>query len=63
MMMGRAVRQSFPNADPEKRPRIAVTLSLKQFRSQKWWERQQEVYAEMLEDLSAVFFIQHKSGG
>ena len=33
-------------------PRIAVRLSLKQFRSQKWWERQNEVYTQLLEDLS-----------
>ena len=36
-------------------PRIAVKLSLRQFRSQKWWERQQAAYTEMLEDLSVVF--------
>ena len=36
-------------------PRIAVRLSLKQFRSQKWWESQNEVYTQLLEDLSMIY--------
>jgi hypothetical protein len=36
-------------------PWLAVRWSLKQFRSQKWWERQQEVYTQLLEDLSVIY--------
>lgn len=35
-------------------PWIAVKLSLKQFRSQKRWERQQEAYMTILESLAVV---------
>ena len=35
-------------------PWIAVKLSLKQFRSQKRWERQQEAYMKILESLAVV---------
>ena len=36
-------------------PKLAVKRSLEQFRSQKWWERQQEVYTQLLEDLSIIY--------
>jgi hypothetical protein len=35
-------------------PWLAVRLSLRQFRSQKWWERQQEAYTTLLESLSVI---------
>ncbi len=35
-------------------PWLAVRSSLKQFRSQKWWERQGEVYGQVLENLAVV---------
>ena len=35
-------------------PKLAVRRSLEQFRSQKWWERQHEMYTNILEDLSAI---------
>ena len=37
-------------------PFIAVQLSLRQFRSQKWWERQEQVYTEALTYLSFIRF-------
>jgi hypothetical protein len=35
-------------------PWIAVQLSLRQFISQKWWERKAETYTEILEILTAI---------
>jgi hypothetical protein len=37
-------------------PRLAVQLSLRQFRTQKWWERQQEAYTTLLESLSVILY-------
>lgn len=35
-------------------PWLAVRWSLKRFRTEKWWERQQETYRVLLENLSVV---------
>jgi hypothetical protein len=37
-------------------PFVAVWLSLKQFRSQKWWERQEQTYTVLLASLSFIQF-------
>jgi hypothetical protein len=34
--------------------KLAVSSSLKQFRSQKWWERQGDVYNRLLENLAVI---------
>ena len=35
---------------------ITVKKSLRQFRSQKWWEKKAETYSAISEDLSRLFF-------
>jgi hypothetical protein len=37
-------------------PLIAIQLSLKQFRSQKWWEKQEQAYSQLLSSLSLMRF-------
>ena len=35
-------------------PKLAIHYSLRQFRSQKWWEKQEEAYRILLESLSII---------
>ena len=34
--------------------KLAISSSIKQFRSQKWWERQGDVYNRLLENLAII---------
>ena len=36
---------------------IAVRISLKKFSSQRWWERQEEAYAKIIEALSEIRYL------
>jgi hypothetical protein len=36
-------------------PKLAVKRALEQFRSEKWWERKEQIYTTLLEQLSLIF--------
>ena len=38
-------------------PWLAVKLSLKQFRSTRWWEKQAETYSNIMEKLKTLQYI------
>lgn len=38
-------------------PWLAVKLSLKQFHSTRWWEKQQEAYSNIMAQLTALHYV------
>lgn len=36
-------------------PKLAVKRALEQFRSEKWWERKEQIYTTLLEQLSLIY--------